>query len=115
LPNDHKHQKKPAKVTTTIPCITPLLKNGSFHVGIDTFLHTTHIQGYNSHFVCARVVTVFSGACQQNFAGAGHTGANFDLKNVPAKFMMQSCAFFPPPMAAATAADAATITARLLL
>jgi hypothetical protein len=28
------------------------------------------IQGYLSHFVCARV-TVFSGARQQNFAGAG--------------------------------------------
>jgi hypothetical protein len=24
------------------------------------------------------------------------TGATFDLKNVPAKFMMQSCEFFPP-------------------
>jgi hypothetical protein len=94
-----------------------LLKNGSFHVGIDTFLHTTNIQGYDSHFLCARVVMVFSGARQQNFAGAGHmyhTGVTFDLKNVPAKFIMQSCEFFPPPMAAATAADAATITARLL-
>jgi hypothetical protein len=39
------------------------------------------IQGYDSHFVCVRV-TVFSGACQQNFAGAGLlcTGATFDLK-----------------------------------
>ena len=49
--------------------------------------------------MCARVVTVFSGAGQQNFAGAGHmyhTGATFDLKNVPAKFIMQSCKFFPP-------------------
>jgi hypothetical protein len=49
--------------------------------------------------VCARVVMVFSGARQQNFAGAGHmyhTGATFDLKNVPEKFIMQSCKFFPP-------------------
>jgi hypothetical protein len=30
-----------------------------------------NIQGYDSHFLCARV-TVFSGARQQNFAGAGH-------------------------------------------
>jgi hypothetical protein len=29
-----------------------------------------NIQGYDSHFVCARL-TVFSGARQQNFAGAG--------------------------------------------
>jgi hypothetical protein len=38
------------------------------------------IQGYDSHFLCARV-TVFSGARQQNFAGAGLlcTGATFDL------------------------------------
>jgi hypothetical protein len=72
------------------------------------------IQSYDSHFLCARV-TVFSGVHQQNFAGAGLlcTGATFDLKNAPAKFMMQSCKFFPPPTAAAMAADAATITARL--
>jgi hypothetical protein len=56
-----------------------------------------NIQGYDSHFLCARV-TVFSGARQQNFAGAGLlcTGTTFDLKNAPAKFMMQSCKFFPP-------------------
>jgi hypothetical protein len=63
-----------------------------------------NVQGYDSHFLCARV-RVFSGAHQQNFAGAGHmfllalvirTGMTFDLKNVPAKFMMQSCEFFPP-------------------
>jgi hypothetical protein len=55
------------------------------------------IQGYDSHFWCASV-TVFSGARQQNFAGAGIlcTGVTFDLKNTPAKFMMQSCKFFPP-------------------
>jgi hypothetical protein len=55
------------------------------------------IQGYDSHFVCARV-TVFSGTRQQNFAGTGLLciGATFDLKNLPAKFMMQSCRFFPP-------------------
>jgi hypothetical protein len=49
------------------------------------------IQGYNSHFLCARV-TVFSGARQQNFAGPGLlcTGMTFDLKNAPAKFMIQS-------------------------
>jgi hypothetical protein len=38
-------------------------------------------------------VTVFSGVRQQDFAGAGHmyhTGATFDLKNEPAKFIMQS-------------------------
>jgi hypothetical protein len=29
------------------------------------------IQGYDSHFVCARVM-VFFGARQQNVAGAGH-------------------------------------------
>jgi hypothetical protein len=29
------------------------------------------IQDYDSHFLCARVVTVFSGTRQQNFAGAG--------------------------------------------
>jgi hypothetical protein len=80
------------------------------------FFYILHkiIQGYNSHFVCERV-TVFSGAHQQNFAGAGLlcTSTTFDLNNAPAKFMMQSCEFFPPPTAAATAADAATITARL--
>jgi hypothetical protein len=54
-----------------------------------------NIQGYDSHFLCAKV-TVFSGARQQNFSGAGHIGATFDLKNVPAKFMMQSCKFFSP-------------------
>jgi hypothetical protein len=55
------------------------------------------IQGYDSHFLCAKV-TVFSGACQQNFAGAGLlcTCTTFDLKNSPPKFMMQSCEFFPP-------------------
>jgi hypothetical protein len=55
------------------------------------------IQGYDSYFVCARVM-VFSGMHQQNFAGAGLlcTGGTFDLKNAPAKFMMQSCEFFPP-------------------
>jgi hypothetical protein len=39
------------------------------------------IQGYDSHFVCARV-TVFSGARQQNFAGADLlcTIGAFDLK-----------------------------------
>jgi hypothetical protein len=42
-----------------------------------------------------------------------YSGMTFDLKNAPAKFMMQSCEFFPPPTAAAMAADAATITARL--
>jgi hypothetical protein len=43
-------------------------------------------------------VTVFSGVHQQNFAGAGLlcTSTTFDLKNAPAKFMMQSCKFFPP-------------------
>ncbi len=48
-------------------------------------------------FLYARV-TVLSGARQQNFAGAGLlcTGTTFDLKNAPAKFMMQSCKFFPP-------------------
>jgi hypothetical protein len=30
-----------------------------------------NIQGYDSHFVCARVM-VFFGARQQNVAGAGH-------------------------------------------
>jgi hypothetical protein len=82
-------KKKPAKVTTTIPCIKPLLKKW--------FLpFQKNIQGYHSHFLCARV-TVFSGARQQNFAGAGQcTGATFDLKNVPTKFIMQSCKFFPP-------------------
>jgi hypothetical protein len=74
------------------------------------------IQGYNSHFLCARVM-VFSGALQQNFAGAGLlcTGMTFDLKNdVPAKFMMQSCKFFPPQWRRQKVVDAATITARLL-
>jgi hypothetical protein len=56
-----------------------------------------NIQGYDSHFLCARV-RVFSGARQQNFAGAGllSTGVTFDLKNAPANVMMQSCKFFPP-------------------
>ena len=62
------------------------------------------IQGYDSHFLCARVTVpcIFSGGCQQNFAGAGllcitiYSGVTFDLKNAPAKFMMQSCKFFPP-------------------
>jgi hypothetical protein len=42
-----------------------------------------NIQGYDSHFVCVRV-TVFSGACQQNFAGAGLlcTGMTFDFKKM---------------------------------
>jgi hypothetical protein len=55
------------------------------------FFYILHkiIQGYDSHFVCVRV-TVFSGARQQNFA------STFDLKDAPAKFMMQSCKFFPP-------------------
>ena len=47
--------------------LNPCEKNGSFHVGIDTFLHTTYIQGYDSHFF---VCTVFSGASQQNFSSA---------------------------------------------
>jgi hypothetical protein len=59
---------------------------------------------------------VFSGARQQNFAGAGilcSTGMTFDLKNAPAKFYDAIMRVLPPPTAAATAADAATITARL--
>jgi hypothetical protein len=41
---------------------------------------------------------IFSGAHQQNFTGAGLlcTGVIFDLISAPAKFMMQSCKFFPP-------------------
>jgi hypothetical protein len=58
-----------------------------------------NIHGYvqQPFFVCARVM-IFSGAHQQNFAGTGLvcTGMTFDLKNAPAKFMMQSCEFFPP-------------------
>ncbi len=55
------------------------------------------IQGYNSHFLCARV-TVFSGVHQKNFAGAGLlcTGMTFDLKNAPAKFMMHNHASSSP-------------------
>jgi hypothetical protein len=108
------NKKNPAKVTTTIPCIKPLQKNGSFHVGIDTFQHTTNIQGYDSHFLCARVVTIFSCTRQQNFAGAGHmyhTGATFDLMCQQNYAIMR---VLPPPTVAATAADAATLTARLL-
>ncbi len=72
-----------------------------------------NIQGYDSHFVCARV-TVFSGARQQNFAGTGLlcTGATFDLK-MRQQIFNAIMRVLPPPMVAAMVADAATITARL--
>jgi hypothetical protein len=61
-------------------------------------------------------VTVFSGARQQNFAGAGHMyWRDFWLKKCASKIYDAIMQVLPPPMAAATAADAATISARLPL
>jgi hypothetical protein len=61
------------------------------------------IQGYDSHFLCARVTVV----CTMHIFWCTpaelcwrwsfmYSGGTFDLKNAPAKFMMQSCKFFPP-------------------
>jgi hypothetical protein len=60
---------------------------------------------------------VFSGVHQQNFSGAGLlcTGVTFDLKDkkCASKIYNAIMRVLPPPTAVATAADGATITARL--
>jgi hypothetical protein len=76
------------------------------------------IQGYDSHFLCARVMVhtmhifwrVPAELCWRwSFM---YSGVTFDLKNAPAIYdaIMR---VLPPPMAAATTADVAIITARL--
>jgi hypothetical protein len=77
------------------------------------YILQNNIQGYDSHFLCARVM-VFSGMCQQNFAGAGHMyWCDFWLKKCVSKIYDAIMRVLPPPTAASMAADAATITARL--
>jgi hypothetical protein len=64
---------------------------------VPSMLELIFFYSYDNQFLGARMM-VFSGTGQQNFAGAGLlcTGATFDLKDAPAKFMMQSCKFFCP-------------------
>ncbi len=63
------------------------------------FLRTKkNIQGYDSHFVCARVTVHIFWCAPAEFCWRWSFmyWRNFSLKNALAKFMMQSCKFFPP-------------------